>query len=106
MIRGRCRRWLFRVLGALVLALSIGAAVAAPRLIHRARIGVAYVAKEVCTCVFVAGRELAACRADLAPSADLVRATVLDAPPGVHAWIPGLTERTARHSDGAGCTLE
>ena len=69
----------------------------------RSTIGAGYVAKEVCSCVFVAGRELEACRADIPPSMDRIQVE-LDKD-RVRAFLPGLTERIARSEPPFGCVL-
>lgn len=98
--------------GLLVIAIAllalVGGALAyyGPRLRQQGRIGAGFVAKEVCSCIFVGGRELAACRADLRPRAERVRAQVLLPERAVRAWIPLLGEQTARYREGTGCTLD
>lgn len=97
------------VIGFVVWAALVGVlAIAYPMLSERSTIGAGYVAKEVCSCVALGGRDFAACRADL--PADLgferVRAEPLASGGGVRAWVPFLAERVARVSDGGGCTLE
>ena len=69
-----------------------------------ARIGTGYVAKELCSCIFVGGRSLESCRPDVPESMDRVQAELL--PDGVRAFVPGFAERIARHEPGYGCTLE
>jgi hypothetical protein len=71
-----------------------------------AKIGAGYVAKQVCSCVFVGGRDLVACRGDLRPRAERVQAELLLPDRAVRAWVPLLAERVARYRDGSGCTLE
>ena len=100
------RRALFAV--ALLLAAALGAAglYYGPGMRQLARVGSGFVAKQVCSCIFVGGRDLAACRADLRPRAERVEAEVLGAERAVRAWVPLLGERTARYRDGSGCALE
>lgn len=83
-------------------------AVAYPILSERSAIGAGYVAKEICSCVAVGGREYAACRADLPEDLgfERVRSELLANGAGVRAWVPGLAERTALAKPGEGCTLE
>ena len=69
-------------------------------------IGAAMLAKQICSCVFVADREVADCRADQFSSMDRIRLEVLRDESRVRAWIPALGERTAIHREGFGCTLE
>lgn len=75
-----------------------------PDLRARARVGQGYVAKQLCSCVFVAGRDLAACRADLPADADLIQAEA--SADGVRAWLALLGERRARFTPEHGCTLD
>ncbi len=96
------------VVGFVVWLLLVLAAVGLPWLQSRSAIGAGYVAKEVCSCMALGGRSYEACRADL--PADLgferVRSEPLPDAAGVHAWVPGLAERTARAKPSEGCTLE
>ena len=85
-----------------VLALA-GAGYAYGRLRGMASVGAGYVAKEMCSCVFVAGRSLESCRPDVPESMDRVRAELL--PDGVRGLVPGLADRVARFEPGFGCTL-
>ena len=73
------------------------------RLRGMASVGAGYVAKEMCSCVFVAGRSLESCRPDVPESMDRVRAELL--PDGVRGFVPALAERVARYEPGFGCTL-
>jgi hypothetical protein len=68
-----------------------------------ASVGAGYVAKEMCSCIFVAGRSLESCRPDVPESMDRVRAELL--PDGVRGFVPALAERVARYEPGFGCTL-
>jgi len=69
-------------------------------------IGSAMLAKQVCSCVYVAGREVATCRQDLTAETDPIKLEVLADENRVRAWIPGLGNRSAIYRDGFGCTLE
>ena len=73
------------------------------RLERSAEVGAGYVAKEVCSCIFVAGRSLESCRADVPASMDRVQAEALA--DGVRGYVTGLAARVARHEPGFGCTL-
>jgi hypothetical protein len=74
--------------------------------LQQSEVGGGYVAKEVCSCMFVAGRDFAACRADLMerPGLDWVKAEPF--PSGVRAGLPFFTPRVARAQPYRGCTLE
>ncbi len=100
------RRVLLLVAAAVVVALVVAAALFVPGMAQRSSMGSGYVAKQLCSCVFVAGRDLADCPADLTESSDPVRAEVLTAEQAVRAWVPLLAERRATYTDGTGCTLE
>jgi len=69
-------------------------------------IGAGMLAKQVCSCVYIAERDVADCRADQFSSMDPIRLEVLRDENRVRAWIPALGERTAIHTEGLGCTLE
>lgn len=92
----------------LVLALGIGAGSVLWYLPTRRAvdIGAAMLAKQVCTCVYVANREVADCRADESASMDPIQLEVLRDEERVRAWVPALGERSALHREGFGCTLE
>jgi hypothetical protein len=88
--------WVLLIVGALVY--RYGA--------KQVEIGAGYVAKEVCSCVYVGGREYQSCRLDVPEFMDLIDAEVLDDEQAVRAFVTGLGERVARYSDdGGGCTL-
>jgi hypothetical protein len=85
--------WLLLVVGAL--------------LYERARdlstIGAGYVAKELCSCVFVGERSLASCRPDIPETMDRVEAEL--GADRVRAFVPYLAERIARFEPPFGCVL-
>ena len=76
------------------------------RLRYAVDIGAAMLAKQMCSCVYLAGRDVADCRADQFESMDRIRLELLRGQQRVRAWVPGLGERTAVHRPGLGCTLE
>lgn len=91
--------------GAALLLLALpAAAVYVPRVVRMADVGAGYVAKEMCSCLYVAERGFAACRADIPSSMDRIDAERLADRPGVRARVLGL-ERVAVHTPGAGCRL-
>lgn len=69
----------------------------------RATVGAGYVAKELCSCVFVGERTLDSCRPDIPPSMDRVEAEL--GTDRVRAFVPYLVERTARFEPPFGCVL-
>ncbi|MCP5057705.1 MAG: hypothetical protein GY937_13415 [bacterium] len=76
-----------------------------PHLRTMTEVGAGYVAKQACSCVFVAERSLASCRADMLASMESIEAEVLVSGEGVRAWVPLLADRTALHEAPYGCTL-
>ena len=100
MRRPRAKTLALLALGALLVA----ALLARMRLAQQAEIGAGMVAKQMCSCVFVGGRDAQACRLDLGPEMAAVRSEQLA--DGVHAWVPLLASRTARVREGTGCTLD
>jgi hypothetical protein len=91
--------------GAALLLLAAGAAALyGPRLVGMAGVGSGYVAKQMCSCLYVAGRDFDACRRDIPESMDRIDAEPLEDRPGVRAHVIGL-ERIAVHTPGAGCRL-
>lgn len=69
-------------------------------------IGAGYVAKEVCSCIYVGARDYESCRLDVPALMDAIDAEVLSEQRAVRAFITGLGERTAHYTDdGGGCTL-
>jgi hypothetical protein len=70
-----------------------------------ANVGVGFVAKQMCSCIYVAERTFDSCRPDMFESMDDIQAEVLDEPPGIRAWIPGISERRAHYRGEFGCLL-
>ena len=83
--------------------LLVGAALVFEHLRDLGRVGAGFAAKEVCSCVFVGGRSLESCRADLPESMDRVQLEL--GADRVRAFVPGLAERIARHEPPFGCVL-
>jgi hypothetical protein len=100
------RKWIIGFVVWLVLIAVL--AVAWPRLNELSGIGAGYVAKEVCSCMALGGRDYKACRADLPPQLDFdrVQSEPLPNGAGVRAWVPFFAERTALAEPGRGCTLK
>ena len=69
-------------------------------------IGAGMLAKQVCSCVYIANRSVADCRADQFASMDAIDLEVLHDSGRVRAWLTGFGERTAIHREGLGCMLE
>jgi hypothetical protein len=89
------------------LVLVLGAA-AYVELGERSDVGGGFVAKEVCSCIHVGGRDFDACRADLIalPGLDWLDTAVLEDETGVRSGLPGFPPRIARAQPERGCTLE
>ncbi len=66
-------------------------------------IGSGMLAKQMCSCIFVAGRDVEDCRADQFESMDPIQVEVEQR---VRAFVPGFGERFAVYREGFGCTLE
>ena len=99
------RRWVVRIAAA-VLALLLAAGVAfGPQTYRDVQVGTGYLAKQMCSCIFVAGRDVDSCRSDMPKSMDDLQATRLEDGEGVRASLFGIAERIARHHPGSGCTL-
>lgn len=69
-------------------------------------VGAAMLAKQVCSCIYLAGRSLEECRADQFETMDPIMVEALREVGRVRAWIPGFGERTALYREGLGCNLE
>lgn len=97
-------RRVLKWIGVAVVVLVVGAAVVVgPRVYRLSTIGAGYIAKQMCSCIFVGERELDSCRQDMPPDMFRVKAEMIDG--GVRAWVTGIVERTARYTPGSGCTL-
>jgi hypothetical protein len=81
----------------------VGAAFAYQHVRGMASVGAGYVAKELCSCVFVGGRSLESCAQDVPETMERVRFELR--PDAVRAFVTGFALRVARHDPGFGCTL-
>lgn len=105
------RRALLAALGLGLLLLVGAGALYGPSALRTARVGTGYVAKQMCSCLFVGGGDFARCRDDMLPSMDRISAELLPAPEGegVRASLPLLplaADRVALHRPGFGCALQ
>ena len=98
------KRWQQVLLAALALVLVI-AVVGWRRLAYQADVGAGFVAKTVCSCMFVAGRSLYSCRADVPTSMDRVMAETRDGEHAVRGFVTFFASRTATWEPRTGCTL-
>lgn len=99
------RRHWRRILLGLALVAAAGAGVGWWRVHRMADLGAGFVAKQMCSCVFVGGRSFESCRADMPESMDRVRAELDDGGAGVRGSVPFFARRRALYAPGTGCTL-
>ena len=96
----RVLKWVALAVVALVI---IAAVTIGPRVYRLSTIGAGYIAKQMCSCVFVGERDFDSCRQDMPPDMFRVKAEVIEG--GVRAWVTGVVERSARYRPDTGCTL-
>lgn len=93
-----------RILLAVLALVAIALAFTIRKFAPLGRIGTGYAAEQTCACVFVSGRALDSCRADLDPLARrLVSISV--GSDEVRASSLGLERARARYDAATGCTL-
>jgi hypothetical protein len=93
------------LLAAAVTALVAGGVYAA-RVADQAGIGAAAMAKVACSCVFVEGRTLEACRADDPPGFEQVAVEIDATAKTAVGRVLGIVTRRASYNETYGCTLE
>ena len=71
-----------------------------------AETGASYGARVACSCRYVEGRALGACRKDFEPGMELVRVSEDEAARSVTASFPLLARQPATFREGEGCVLE
>ena len=71
-----------------------------------ADLGAGYVAKQMCSCVYVAARSFESCGPDMLPSMERIQAEPLSEGKGVRAYVPLFADRRAVYREGLGCTLQ
>ncbi len=96
-------RWWWIVTGVAVLLLAAGGAYAA-RVADQAGVGAAAIAKVACSCVFIDGRTLEACRADDPPGFEQI-AVEIGANTATGS-VFGVIKRRAVYTKDYGCVLE
>jgi hypothetical protein len=87
----------------LLWVLLIAAALGFQWLRGQTDVGAGYVAKELCSCIYIGGREPGSCRPDVPPEMDVIDAEVGE--DRVRAFVPYLGERIARFEPPYGCVL-
>ncbi len=98
-------RWIAGGLLALIIA---GAAIAYVMIRPYAQIGATYIAKQMCSCLFVAGRSEASCHAEFKPDIDRFQLKVhRGARPGRNAVRARLFvfSGASSYTEGYGCTV-
>lgn len=73
---------------------------------ERAAVASGYVARVVCSCRYVGGRDMASCATDFEPGMEIVRMSDDPAAKRVTAWVPLLGGRSARFTPGYGCAFD
>ena len=99
------RGWRIALGGIAVLALAAAVSYG-PKLREGASTGAGFLAKQMCSCIFVDGLGFDACRSDMMAGVDVFEAEILTKPPGVRAHFPFVAERTALFDADLGCTLQ
>ena len=102
----RRRKFMLGALTALVLGLALIGYGWIVQTTHAVDIGAGMLAKQVCSCFYLANRSLEDCRADQMASMDAIDVEILEDEMRVRAWVSGLGERQAFYRQGFGCTLE
>jgi hypothetical protein len=97
--------WKWVALAVAVIAVALGVHLARP-VVHAAGVATEYVAHRSCLCVFVSGRTLSACIAEMPQDVSGVEAEVLSEERAIRAHISFIAKRTARYDGGSACTVE
>ncbi len=103
----KSRNWKVAGIG-LLLALAAGGAWGYRQFKPYAEIGGTYIAKQYCSCLFVAGRSESSCRADFEPDIDHFKVTADRSGLPAHAKVTArlaLFTGEAAYADGYGCTV-
>jgi hypothetical protein len=100
-------RW--KLAGAALIALSVLAllwlAFNFSALKGQAQLGASYSAHVVCSCRYIAGRDMKSCLGDLEPGTEIVSVTDDPAHKRVHASVPLLASAMAERRDKFGCIV-
>lgn len=105
--RSRALVWALMVLLAIG---AIGFSVFRAKNATRADVAAGYMARTVCACRYVGGRDMASCLTDAEPGMDIVKVTEDPATQTITARVPLLAKRAARNMTPikgieTGCTL-
>jgi hypothetical protein len=98
-------RW---IAGGLVVLILIGAGVAYVMIRPYAQIGASYIAKQMCSCLFVAGRSEASCHAEFEPDIERFQVTVHRGKRPGHDSVRTrmvIFSGAAKYNEGYGCTV-
>lgn len=104
-------QWLVWGLSGLALAAVIAVAYAYRQAAPYGQVGTAYLAKQYCSCLYVAGRGERQCRAEFKPDIDRFQLTAEPAPAAAPPASAQVTARLliwsakARYTRGFGCSL-
>jgi hypothetical protein len=101
-------RWTETLAVGIALCVSIALGVSTMMILEALPVGAGYVAKNMCSCVFVSRRSLESCRPDMLVIMSGVVIEISDLPPrrGVRASISPFATRFASYDEPYGCTLE
>ena len=98
-------RW---IAGGLVALILIGVGVAYVMVQPYAQIGGTYLAKQICSCVFVAGRTDASCHAEFEPDVSKFSVKIHRSSKPGHNWVRTrllIFTGAANYTEGYGCTV-
>ena len=98
--------WLAGVLALLMLGLGVLAWVRQSEYGAQAQVATGYVARVVCSCRYVGGRDMPSCKTDFEPGMEIVRVEDDPAAKRVTAWVPLLAKRSARFTPDYGCDFD
>ena len=68
--------------------------------------GASFGAQSVCSCRYIAGRDVGSCKQDFEPGMEAVFVSDDTEAKEVTAWVPLLASQTARYREGYGCVLD
>lgn len=103
--------WAWTIVGFLAVTAAIGAAYEYRQLAPYGRVGTAYLAKQYCSCRYVAGRSDQSCHAEFKPDIDRFHVTAEQTPASGAPSSATVTARMlvwsgeARFTKGFGCSL-